>query len=177
MALQSTIDKLNAARKAYDDQLKALGKDLGAEVAAHLGAHLPDGFVLEWRQGTPSFNDGEPCRFRVNDAYVYRPQLDETGEDPDEYEHPEERGYRDGEYDPKTRSFWIGSSTYGRPWKTYNGEEQMGESLDGLTVEQYDALTAAWRALPADLMEHAFGDGTIVKVYSDGTFKTREYYG
>lgn len=63
---QSTIAKLEqavkeareTARNAFMDELKKLF------------ANHPELKTMTWSQYTPYFNDGDPCSFSVNDAYI-----------------------------------------------------------------------------------------------------------
>lgn len=64
MALKTFLE----AKKAYKKALK----DATGEVQKTLQALIPPGYALYWTQGTPSFNDGDPCTFSQGDAYYVK---------------------------------------------------------------------------------------------------------
>lgn len=178
MALNTMIEKLNEARRAYDAQLAEIQKQGAAAVAEHLAANVPPGYVLQWRQYTPYFNDGEPCRFSVHEPYLVRVgdvgkarHLEECGlelyaavthyGEPDKLETYRGQRYnsRTGKYDPYTEEYTV----HGFP------------AIDGFPVERIQALLEAWKVMPKDLLERAFGDHVTVTIGADGASKTAEY--
>jgi hypothetical protein len=85
MALKTFLE----AKKAYKEALK----DATGEVQKTLQALIPPGYALYWTQGTPSFNDGDPCTFSQGDAYLVKlpaemADLSDLGHgyEPDEWE-------------------------------------------------------------------------------------------
>lgn len=92
MALKTHIKRIAAAKAEYDAELAKVGKKAGKELAKLLGPLIPPGFVLEWTQYTPSFNDGDPCTFRVGYPMLKRQDAEEVEEDDD---------LEDGEYLPE----------------------------------------------------------------------------
>ena len=44
-----------------------------------------------------------------------------------------------------------------------------------MTKTAFKKLKSAWKALPEDLLERAFGDGTKVRVFAGGRIATDEY--
>ena len=144
MALKTMIENLNKARKNYEDQLKELGKDSQAAVSEFLAPHIPPGFVLQWAQYTPYFNDGEACIFRVGEPFLIK--IPETGIG-DLHRYSEENDDCVSKYETKGRF-----------------DDAM--IVEGLTVGQARAAFKAWDELPEDLLEAAFGDHVKVNVTS-----------
>lgn len=185
MALQTMIEELVRARRAFDEKLEAAGESAGREIASALARDLPLGYSLRWTQYTPHFNDGDACTFGVNEAYVVRDVVapdDEPGigrpsewEEsgiylsgaPDKYGVEDRTVYYDGtEYDHATRTYKKVSKSYvdhGIP------------AIQGYSKERLEALVETWKSLPEYLMERAFGDHARVVVRSDGTFEVDEY--
>lgn len=149
MALKTMIANLNAARQAYEDQLKALGSDAQRGVAEMLAEHLAEGCRLHWKQYTPYFNDGEPCVFRVGEVFLVGPPED---------------GEEEVDWESDGIELWDGAT------KHYKDD-----NIPGFTKAQFFALSEAWGSLPEDLLKRIFGDHTEITVNSDGTFECSEY--
>lgn len=65
MALKTQIKRIETARKKYNEELAKLNR---RAIAKAIGEVIPPGFALAWNQYTPSFNDGDPCRFTVGEV-------------------------------------------------------------------------------------------------------------
>lgn len=154
MALQTMIDSINRARKAYDDTMRELGGGLQQAVVEHLAAALPAGCSIQWDQYTPYFNDGDPCRFRVRTSVMFQTRKIDRFT----------KLYEDAE---------DCISIDGRP-STYYGKQSWSRLIEGISGEQLDALAASFHALPEDVMERAFGDHVMIRVNSDGTHQVGE---
>lgn len=169
MALDTMIEKLVNARKAYDEQLAQLGENAAKEVAAYLSTNIPEGFCLEWTQYTPYFNDGDACTFRVNDAYIYPRKFDEDGDEIREpYAEENENSiglssYYVQKYGVETYTNWRGDVNPGDP-------EQ-----EGLPRATLVALAEAWKKIPGDMLNAAFGDHTKVRIFANGEFESDDY--
>lgn len=169
MSLKTAIAALNASKKAYDEQLYALGDDAGNGIAEYLGAEIPPGFALEWKQYAPGFNDGDPCVFAVHDPVLFRLPTDARDEDGEPIA-PEDMDEYLGDLDAEDAEEQV----------QFYGIEQYGTfpdypAIDGLSREQLEKLAAAWCDLPEDMLEHAFGDGARVRVMSGGAHVRHEY--
>lgn len=192
MALATMIEKLNAAKKAYEDQLASIGKDAQKAVAEFLVPHMPAGFALFWTQYTPYFNDGETCTFSVHDVYlVATDKLEEcrnrsSGEEfgfsfstaKKRYGRPDEtKSYETDDYSKplprKTAGFGYESQRYEKKKVEY--VEPGFPAIEGYDVAKLDELSKAWHALPEDLMENAFGDHVRCSISADGTVAVNEY--
>ena len=64
MALKTFLE----AKRKYHAEMKAASKTLQAE----LQALIPEGYAVYWTQGTPSFNDGDPCVFSQGECYYVK---------------------------------------------------------------------------------------------------------
>lgn len=196
MALKSVIKKLTGARAKYDAQLAKLGSKTAKEVAKEIGALLPDGFALKWIQGTPSFNDGEPCTFRVHDPEFIRVEENEEeeddfedevdtneGEGTDTNDETEDEEEPDDEPEavsyPEEMDLETVIDRYGKPDQKSKYGDYIDEGypkIPGYPAKTLKDLGKLWRSLPPDLLEAAFGDGAEVTVYADGKFTNDIYY-
>lgn len=188
MAKNTFIARVNKARKDYEKSMKGAKK----EITAALADLLPEGFLLEWTQGTPSFNDGDPCRFRVESVYIgtFHEQVEDSKYDPDDPsdECPEghdsrvaiEAGTRIPDLEDPDATQRGNLTDY-----TDDGSDGVAEveySEDGclawcgLSATAMRKIRAAWRKLPSDVLEAAFGNGARVRVFWDGTSDNDEYY-
>ncbi|MGN6110090.1 MAG: hypothetical protein ACTHU0_33600 [Kofleriaceae bacterium] len=170
MALKTMIENLNKARRDYDDQLASFGSQAKEAVAAHLAAHIPEGFAVQWRQYTPYFNDGEPCTFRVRDAYLVKSA------------HAEEMDVYEEDFETCLQ-LW-GADRYGESDREVTEQRPDGTSyrytdfgiplVEGVSVEQFRALTLAWSELHPDILKRAFGDHVVCRVTHDGRALTSD---
>ncbi len=187
MALATMIKKLTEARKAYDDQLKALGKGVAKEIATYLAENIPPGYALKWTQGTPSFNDGEPCTFSVRDpALVKLTPAGGNDEDEDQDEGEgmdlgtalERYGMPDEQVSYERQDYSKPIS--GKPGKYETSTKYYTKSgfpkIDGYTKTALKALDDAWGELPEDMLKKAFGDGAKVVIQANGKHSVDEYY-
>ncbi len=152
MALQTMLDNLKAARRAYQEQLAEITSRGKKILSENLGPMIPDGFCLQWNQYTPYFNDGEPCTFRVDDVYVVK--LD-PGKDREHISRHAEDGDED--------SMYLGSGVY------------QDDMIPGLPIASYNALSEGWKLIPEDVLKSAFGDHARCRIFSDGTSATNEH--
>ncbi len=142
------LTELNEVIAEADRQIKAKGKQaIGAAFKELFAAH-PLLRAVRWTQYTPSFNDGDPCEFGVNEAYVSAAwtTADDSGvDDPDEdvlFEYP---------------------STH-----SLKGEEA------AIRTPVYNAVSELMRTIPERAMLVAFGDGYRVTASREG-FDVEEY--
>lgn len=52
--------------------LKKEGKKLLEQEFQEVFNLIPDLYAISWTQGTPSFNDGDPCYFSVDEIFAYK---------------------------------------------------------------------------------------------------------
>jgi hypothetical protein len=96
-----------AAREVMKDTLKeALAEGLAAFFAEH-----PDEKAVAWTQYTPSFNDGDPCTFQLNE---YGGPTDDDDSDDDEVQNHKDACdiLRDFDEDSMELAFGDGYSVY-----------------------------------------------------------------
>jgi len=148
MSIKTVMKNLAKAQTEYQRQLKTIGSDTARGLAEMLAEHIPDGFVVHWRQYTPYFNDGDACTFSVHDAYI-RPVDKE-----------------------RDRQWEDDHDVYLSNYKSAERAKELGWSTD-----QYKVLVEAWEEISNlnDMMLAAFGDHTCVEVHSDGSYDCGEF--
>ena len=99
-----------------------------------------------WTQYTPYFNDGEPCYFRVNEAYL---SAEWTKEE-------------DAEHSSDDMHF-----EYPSTWKATDEEKATKEPV-------YKAVRELFAAIPDEVMEATFGDHVEVIATREG-FEVNDY--
>lgn len=179
MALKTMLNKLTKARDNYNKIKKELGGDLGEAIAAHLAKHIPDGYFLQWKGGTPSFNDGEPCTFSCYEAHLLTQEVLDKGDEgwdlssaykkygvPDKEEHYMEEDWS-APYTGKPREKTIK--------RTYI--EHGFPEIEGYSKEKMEALLEAWAEVyDDDVMLTAFGDGFKITLSNNGEYEHDDWY-
>lgn len=131
------IDALREADRAKENVRKLVGEEGPAIIGKALQETLVDcpNVVLFWRQGTPSFNDGDPCRFRIHDLWICPGDTDpsDLGED---------------------------TSIDNETGKRYTTDEDQDPDEILCTPEQLDNIYKVWSEL-SDLFEDAFGEARV----------------
>ena len=158
MAKQTFIDKIQKAREAYDAVIGEVRKDT---LGKHLAELIPEGFFLTWTQGTPSFNDGEPCEFAVHSPYLVT-----TCEVEGDYEKPvlTDRPRDMESLDESDAGYLYVGSTY------------RDVCWSGTTKIKCEEVSKAFKMIPEDLMKKLFGDGSRIVVQRDGEIAVEDYY-
>jgi hypothetical protein len=193
VAVQTFIDRIAKARKKYEDEKKKAGKSARKEIAKYLADVLPEGFILEWSQYTPSFNDGDPCTFRLSSCYIAT-----YSEPVDSKEYVSETAVNaeaaDGVATPPEEPEGEGMEVIPEPdddlaserdeLSNYDGEFGC-EDLEygdenalvdcGLTKTQFKKVKSAWKKVAdKELLEEVFGDPARIRVYWDGRITVEE---
>lgn len=117
---------------------------------------FPQIVAVGWKQYTPSFNDGDPCTFRMGDIYGFMANsgCDEDGEVDESLVMTAEKAH----------------GLSGRELETNSDYEAM-QAVEGLEKVFCD-LTGQ---ISADLAERVFGDGVCIIISKD-KITTRDYY-
>jgi hypothetical protein len=189
MAIGTMLKKLADARAKYEAALEQFGEKTQKELGELLGPLIPPGWALKWTQGTPSFNDGEPCTFSVHDPYLVKVTTvgdeDEEDEDVDQEDGDdweltrvlskwgkpdEEVEYFENDYSRRI----AGTYEYEKIRKTYTSHGF--PKIEGWTKAKIQELENAFRELDEDLMKRVFGDGAKVTITSDGNVEVDDYY-
>ncbi len=178
MALKTMIENLNKAKAEYDAQLASLGKNAASAVAQELAKNIPPGYSLTWRQYTPYFNDGSPCKFSVHDPYLVKDgaegrHLDDRGIYL--YSVAEKYGTADQEKSYKKTRYDYRTNKQVETGEVVHYVERGFPAIEGYAKAQIDELLETWKALPEAMMESAFGDHVEVTVKPDGTHEVNEY--
>jgi hypothetical protein len=129
-----------------------------AEFAPILQAVLDDPTIVEfgWRQYTPYFNDGDPCKFSANGTWV-RTVTDGNADSVDtcdlEVDYGKHLGERPRTWNSETRTYDVGP-------------------YDGPDEARYDRCVALSNAVDGgefyDVLLTAFGDHAEVTIRRDG---------
>ena len=61
-------EKIQKAHKEYRALIEETGKEALVEAAMSMFERFTNLESVKWTQGTPSFNDGDPCTFRINEC-------------------------------------------------------------------------------------------------------------
>jgi hypothetical protein len=130
---KTSLQKILELKKTYCDEIAKAGKELFAEELKSFFAAHPNVKALRWTQYTPSFNDGDPCRFSLSDVQV---QLD----DPPKRDDDEERDPEDWE-----NSF--------EAWDLPDSHAELQAAMRSLSQLLHDAK---------DACELVFGDGSEI---------------
>ncbi len=77
------FEMLAEAKKTLREVLGTVTKDDVVALLTPLFEQFPKVKAVRWRQYTPYFNDGDPCRFNVHDNYL---RFDDTEEEAGDYE-------------------------------------------------------------------------------------------
>jgi hypothetical protein len=130
----------------------------------------PECIYIRWAQGTPGFNDGEPCTFDIHETRFGFNDPEEDDEE-DSYNN-DEREYGDETYSASNLKRWVwedsGYSKYRIEYdKTFNGVLFTEE-----VVEQYSKFGVGDEF--EDLLNEKFGDPAEVTATRDGFHV--EYY-
>lgn len=147
MSLKTAMANVTRAKKAHDKALKALGKNIGKEIAVALAKAIPEGCAIEWSQYTPYFNDGEECVFSVNDPILFR--IDDADEG------------------INTRSEGDEGVVELYSVERY-GKVDYLPLVDGISKKEAAAVKALFDTISEDVMRAAFGDHAVIRVTHDG---------
>lgn len=168
-----------------------------------LQREAPEISAVSWTQGTPGFNDGEPCTFSIHEpefylddevqeeGYIYTPQdLErareryeislEYSQDPEEWK----RKFIE-EYEARTgrRCYTRNPSPYPSDPEQAKAEIEAIEAFfERYSPERCDAITKAFDnwcsvfwSVPEDIMRQLYGDGSKVKISASGV-EVEEWY-
>jgi hypothetical protein len=87
------FEQIQKTKREFEEAVKTVSKDDFVNLLDPLFKKYPTAKAVLWRQYTPYFNDGDPCRFSVHDAYL---RFDDTGEEEGDYEDGFESYFEDG---------------------------------------------------------------------------------
>jgi len=168
----STVDEIQAARKAYNKALREFAVEPFFESFFEKFPHIP---AVCMQGYTPSFNDGDPCEHGQVECVSER-WVEEIEYDPETWgdiKNSAIRAILEAEYGaPESDDQEIPQSVYPE-WGTPEREV-----FDRLEYEKYGEARELLSGL-SDVFESAFGTNWTVNVTrnSDGTVNVdREYY-
>ncbi len=187
MALKTMRKKFEAAKAAYENQLKMLGKELQTEIVPELAKLIPEGWYLTWHQSDKQYND-EDYYFGLDNVRLVTELEPRQGkllkeERPRKTQRNAQYGYDEVvDYGSPAEYEWIidekckkrnpdDDDGYG-----YNGEpgviglDGYGKPQLGLKKGDYKALADMIQELGDELMRKAFGDEATVRICRDGKY-------
>lgn len=174
--IKKLVADYNEAKKAFEVVLK----DKSKEVFAQFFIDNPEFRTIEWKQYTPSFNDGDPCRFTRGEVY-YTLQPEFYGEEQRETIENDEYSVGDLEdYDPlHVPSNWDRDYAKRSDWMRTIVEEYDALSDDDKANRErlqgiYQDFAKLIDSIPDDVAETMFGNGTSIRLSKDG-IKIEEY--
>lgn len=68
--MSDELDRIEAELKDLEERAAKIAETAYEAVINDFLAKFPEVHALTWTQGTPSFNDGDPCRFGVDEVEV-----------------------------------------------------------------------------------------------------------
>ena len=178
----------------FNQKMEALKKDCGAtfkDVIAAIFEANPTLKTIAWKQYTPSFNDGDPCTFRMNLDDLYLNGVNSYGDgDEEEDDGYECRGTiqpKEGESElafgkSKTCGYYIDSDDLededlkncprcGTPIP----KEETGES-EPLAENLYEDISEILASFDESVLVFLFTDNDLtVTLHRDGTVTKEEY--
>jgi hypothetical protein len=185
---------LEARMEALKDAFGEILKDYIEASFTQLQQQAPEIQRVSWTQGTPSFNDGEPCYFSVHEPEFFLEEADEeswlyTSED----QERAEQAYQTAIEYSKDPEAWA--SNFREEYKAKYNHEYRGparpypsnpdDARDALeTIKEFrarysdsdvtriqtafDSWARAFWAVPEEVMRTGFGDGARVTLSSSG---------
>ena len=159
------IEELVKIKAEYDAKIKGMGKDAISEVYMEFFAVHPKVVAARWTQSTPSFNDGEPCRFGVGDTEL---KFAKEDNEPDEDDDDDGDDGDDGDRVLRAQDEGFEDA--------YDHRYEEGACLTSGTYAAKESAFKAIPRIPEDILEHVFGDGKQVTVTRDGEVDVEEYY-
>lgn len=186
MALKTMLKKFDDAKKAYEKQLKVLGKELQQEIVPGIAALIPEGWYLTWHQSDEQYND-EDYYFGVDNLRIVTERVPRQGkllkdEVPRKVERKQDiygrwndevvQYYQPAEYE------WIldGECEKRDPDDddSYEGEpgvimfNSYGKPQLGLKKSDYKELENLMSKIGDDNVRRAFGEQATVRIYRSG---------
>lgn len=194
MAISTVRKKLDAARREYESQRKALGKELRKAMVEAIVEVIPEGWYVRWSHSDQMYNDEDyywgfdfiqlvtvkqpregrlikeavPCTYKTSTDYWNRGQqvIDNYGS-PEEYEY-----LLDNECKKRDDFMNVEWDDPGRvdvresEWPT---DDDLKVAMPfGLTEDDCNAVWDLIYHLKQDELQQAFGDIATVMVFSNG---------
>lgn len=190
MALQTHLDKILEAKKAYDSAVARLNQKT---IADALGEVIPEGFVLVFKTWTPGFNDGDPCTFTLGEPMLVT-SMEPAGDDYEDED--DDDGYESDDGDPgdeqpeeqeepavlsnTTRTeFDLDPYSDNGVWELPLGDHNDTAELHkyGLTKKAAAEVWKLWKQLAEDetIIERAFGSDHVIAIHAGGKCEV-DYY-
>ena len=161
MKVPPSLVAIQKKRQELKKEISQVGKDAIKELVTSLFEENPKLQAFKWVQGTPGFNDGDPCTFSVHGIYDVRAVKAEKTV-PDE---KEERDSSDDEEDDEDED---------------DEDDESWGDLSDLPKKTQDALAKLDKIFEdsEDVLLDTFGDGSEIICDRDDkqVFQVEEYY-
>ena len=164
MSNAAKLDELDAKIKELQAERRRLATEVGIPLVKEALAEIftfPGITNVYWTQGTPSWCDGDPCTFSVNDSYFNYDESDDASQ------YGDDQDQAIGAYHPQ----WAFESSSYRDAIDLGWEPEQVEEFCRLARGFYD-----WTQAHKDFLADAFGDPVSVIIRADGTHEIGEYY-
>jgi len=147
----------------YYKVLKEIKEEDFLELFRPMFDQFPQILAVGWVQYTPSFNDGDPCTFRMGEFYPIMATVPVVSDEEDEEED-------DDDSSDEVMTVEKAHELSGRELES-NSDLGAFTAVEGLEKVFWDAT----RQISHDIAERVFGDGTCV-VISKEKVTTNDYY-
>jgi hypothetical protein len=152
--LTNLFDQMNVELTELKSTYRSRGQEIFKLAFKEFFEANPEINVVGWKQYTPYFNDGDPCKFRTTASYAFVSNAkDYNNISYGEYEGEEEE------------SVWIDYDNYGN-----HNEELIPKSV----IENAEALRGLLSKVDDDVFLGMFGDHVQVFATREG-FDVQEY--
>jgi hypothetical protein len=205
-AFEEKYKKLSEEIKIAQDKIRAESQELINSIFKDYFAKYGElVYAIHWVQGTPGFNDGDPCYFSVHDMYLsFTEEGYDDGEgDAHEFDRTdlllrELKNWEEFEANPQAvyeaaKAQYERSYSYSRtPFKSFSvfspsyiSKEEILERLQWIeenrekfadAIRDFEVIEKALRHIDDDYMEMIYGDNMKITYFGpDGRLETDEY--
>lgn len=172
MSLKQALKKIENARKKFDTAVAEVGRK---QIAQALAKFIPDGLVLVWQQYVPRFNDGDPCTFTIDWPRLMTCRAVETGDGEVDVGDDGMMNENDVVVLSELDREDFTDEDDGTMNLEYGSVSELRWTGIQITKKEIDALKAAWKSIPEDVLEAAFGIDQLIVLRPNGKLKVDEY--
>lgn len=176
----TAFDELQELKAAYDAAVKDKGQEVVDAIFKTAFDEIPEIQSIAWTQGTPSFNDGDPCVFSVHEPSIILDAAGARAFDVPEGDRADQQGGDEDDYGNQIPAGGYSFDGYG----LYDSYHWGGEHPNRVKVwtndrhralsELHDRLSASMQTAE-DVLESVFDGNARVTVTRDG-YDVDEYY-
>jgi len=130
------FEQVSEAKKIYEAAVQAVEKNDIVAVLTPLFEQYPQVLSVRWRQYTPYFNDGDPCRFRVGDCHFkFHDTEEEAGDYEDGFESYSENLEKKKAMNAFESALCIDQDIMER---VFGDHAEVTVDRDGVSIDEYD---------------------------------------